>query len=146
MNVPKKADQAQTTVFQAAVLPWRDSTALEIMLITSLDTRRWVLPKGGLMPNESPRSEAEREALEEAGLEGLVADHELGSYFYHKRSLIGVPQLCSVAVFPMKVLSQRKNWPEKKHRATKWFSIAEAAAVVHEKQLRDLLLTFGPGQ
>lgn len=112
------------------------------MLITSLQTRRWVLPKGGLLPNETPRSAAEREALEEAGLEGHLEDLEIGSYVYRKQISPGVLRNYSVAVFPMRVLSQRSSWPEQDRRSTRWFSIAEAIDAVYEDDLKALIQSF----
>jgi uncharacterized protein len=107
----------QAIVQQAAVLPWRKGATTEVMLITSLGTGRWVLPKGGI---------------------------EGGSYRYEKLSSDGSIQLCHVTVFAMKVTVQRAIWPEQNRRTTKWHSLQEAAAAVHEDDLRRLILAFDP--
>ncbi|HEX4272082.1 MAG TPA: NUDIX domain-containing protein, partial [Rhizomicrobium sp.] len=65
---------------QVAALCWRTRPALEVLLITSLNSRRWILPKGWLMPGLSDGQSAAREALEEAGVTGVIATTPLGSY------------------------------------------------------------------
>jgi 8-oxo-dGTP pyrophosphatase MutT (NUDIX family) len=144
MNLSKKALHRPSILYQAAVLPWRLDRQVEIMLITSLGTGRWVLPKGTLMPGESPRMAARREALEEAGLEGELTARPLGSFYYEKRLSSRGPrqQLCSVSVYPLKVEIQRDQWPERGLRKFRWFALADAAAAVKEDELRDLLLGF----
>ena len=68
---------------QFAALPIRldDSGGTEVMLITSRETRRWVIPKGWPMKGRTPGQAAMVEAFEEAGLEGDIAGKaKLGSY------------------------------------------------------------------
>ena len=150
MNLSKKTLHRPSILYQAAVLPWRrdaaPDTGVEIMLITSLGTGRWVLPKGTLMPGESTRKAAKREAMEEAGIEGAIVARPLGSFFYEKQDSARGAQLCSVAVFPLKVVQQRDHWPEQGKRKTRWFSVEDAAAAVNEDELRDLILGFDPAQ
>jgi 8-oxo-dGTP pyrophosphatase MutT (NUDIX family) len=144
MTVRPKAVPSQPLVQQAAALPWRQGAVLEILLITSLDTGRWVLPKGRVEERESPHGAARREAMEEAGLEGDVGTQMLGTYMYEKRQPDGQRRPCCVTVFPMKVTAQREHWPERDRRKTKWLSIQEAANAVQEEDLRKLILAFDP--
>ena len=70
---------------QVAALPWREEDrGVEVMLITSRDTGRWVLPKGWPEGDEALHEAAMREAAEEAGLRGSISDKESGRYFYGK--------------------------------------------------------------
>ena len=71
---------------QVAALPWRRGAdgGVEILLVTSRETRRWVTPKGGRMPGKTDAEAAAQEALEEAGVEGRVADEPVGSFRYLK--------------------------------------------------------------
>lgn len=131
---------------QYAALPWRKGETLEIMLVSSRETRRWVIPKGWPMKGRKPHTTAAVEALEEAGLLGKIDKTKLGSYHYHKRLKNGGTILCRVDVFPLRVVRQRKSWPEKKQRATKWHSPQEAAELVHEPELAELIGEFARGK
>jgi len=124
---------------QYAALPWRLSKGIEILLVTSRDTRRWVIPKGWPMKGRKPHATAALEALQEAGLLGKIEKKKLGSYHYRKRLKNGAVFLCRVDVFPMRVIRQRKNWPEKNQRVTQWVTPAEAAQLVHEEELSELM-------
>ena len=112
------------------------------MLLTSRDTRRWVIPKGWPMKGRKPHATAAIEALQEAGLLGKIEKKKLGSYHYRKRLKNGAVLLCSVDVFPLRVVRQRKSWPEKNQRVTQWFTPAEAAQLVDEPELSELFKVF----
>lgn len=128
---------------QFAALPWRNGEAgLEFMLLTSRDTRRWVIPKGWPMKGRKPHMTAALEALQEAGLLGRVEKKPIGCFLYRKRLKNGAVLLCKVDVFPMRVLRQRKNWPEKNQRLTRWTAQAEAADFVAEAELKEIILSF----
>lgn len=127
---------------QVAALPYRRKGDLEILLITSRETRRWVIPKGWPMEDRSPARAAEREAFEEAGLKGEIKSKPLGAYSYVKQKADGEAVDCRVAVFPMQVRGQAKDWPEKGQRELRWFRAAEAAEAVDEPELRDLIRRF----
>lgn len=128
---------------QYAALPWRFDDGLDVLLISSRDTRRWVIPKGWPMKGLKPHAAAAIEALEEAGLEGKIEKRSVGIFHYLKKQQSGAATLCRVEVFPMRVLRQRKRWPEQAQRVTQWFSYAAAAERVTENELRDLILAFG---
>src|SRR3954454_10922486 len=130
---------------QIAALPFRfDDGQLRVMLITSRETRRWVIPKGWPMRGLKPHRAAEREAYEEAGLKGHVGKVAVGVYAYEKRLANGVAVPCEVSVFPLRVTSQRKRWPEMGQRDGRWLSLDEAADLVQEEGLQHLLRVFNP--
>jgi 8-oxo-dGTP pyrophosphatase MutT (NUDIX family) len=111
-----------------------------VMLVTSRETGRWVLPKGWPIKRLSGRKTAAREAFEEAGLVGPVARRSIGFYRYPKRLSDGGSVACAVDVFPMRVAKLLEDWPERTQRQRRWFTLAEAAGAVHEGDLTELLL------
>lgn len=127
---------------QFAVLPWRRVERIEIMLVSSRETGRWVLPKGWPMKGIKPHNAAAREALEEAGILGKVAKSPLGGYSYAKRLENGSVQICQVQVFAFEVERERNSWLEKHERTRKWFAVADAAEAVEEPELREVILKF----
>lgn len=129
---------------QVAALPWRQKAdGIEILLVTSRDSGRWVLPKGWPEGKEQLFEAAAREAAEEAGIDGKVSEFEAGRYYYGKRQSSGMEVRCEVRVFPIEVLSIADKWPEKKRRRRAWLSPADAAARVQEPDLGELIAQFG---
>jgi 8-oxo-dGTP pyrophosphatase MutT (NUDIX family) len=129
---------------QVAALPWRKTDhGVEIMLITSRDTGRWVLPKGWPEAAEDLSLAAAREAGEEAGLSGSVAHRELGRYYYAKMLSSGQEVPCEVLVFPLEVDHVAEKWKEKRQRKRKWVSPGEAARMLNEPDLCRLIAAFG---
>lgn len=130
---------------QYAALCWRLGDAgVEVLLITSRDTGRWVIPKGWPMPGLAPEDAAAQEAWEEAGVEGVMNSLCLGRFGYHK-SLPDQTQVpCAVAVYGLRVFRLADKFPEAKERRRQWFVPAEAAALVNEPDLARLILSFVP--
>lgn len=110
------------------------------MLVTSRETRRWLLPKGWSEADLAPHELAAKEAFEEAGLVGDIEPTPIGSYSYEKRLRGGRTVRCSVQVFPMWVTRQLKRWPERRQRKAKWFTLGQAALAVDEADLVTLFL------
>ena len=128
---------------QIAALPYRRATdgTLEVLLITSRETGRWVVPKGNPIRGLSPHQAAAREAFEEAGISGIPCPAPLGSFRYDKRRRRGVQRM-EVTLFPLAVLRQFDDWPEREQRTTRWFTPADAALAVDEPELRALIASF----
>jgi len=133
---------ADAEALQYAALPWRRKGKLEILLITSRETKRWVIPKGWPIEGLSPELSAAREAFEEAGIEGHVATQAIGHYHYLKRRKDGTTHVVNVAVFPLEVKRQHDEWPERTQRVTQWFPAERAAELVLETSLAELLRRF----
>ena len=128
---------------QYAALPWRRvHDELQILLVTTLNTRRWIVPKGWPIPGLAPCDCAAHEAAEEAGIGGHVQTKPLGSFHYEKRLKSGDTLACNVEVFAMEVVRQRRNWPEKSARKSCWCSTEEALARVSEPGLRRIIARF----
>jgi 8-oxo-dGTP pyrophosphatase MutT (NUDIX family) len=109
------------------------------MLVTSRDTRRWIIPKGWPKKGKSPHHSAAREAFEEAGVVGAVGRRSVGSFSYEKRLKDGGSVECEVRVFPLQVKRQNKQWPEMQERKVRWLSASEAAAKVKEPMLSAII-------
>lgn len=130
---------------QVAALPWRPTeNGVEVMLITSRDTGRWVLPKGWPEAGEMRWQAALREAGEEAGLIGTMSDQEIGRYIYGKSLKSGLEQRCEVHVFPLRVEKVESKWPEKGQRVRRWFKPTIGASRVREPELAGILAGFNP--
>ncbi|MEC8369939.1 MAG: NUDIX hydrolase, partial [Pseudomonadota bacterium] len=128
-------------VAQSAVIPYRNKKGLEILLVTSLGTGRWVLPKGHVEDEMTPRESAIKEAFEEAGINGKVPDKKVGDYVYHKDDKIDGTTY-KVAVYAMRVTYELDIWPEDNQRKREWMSVEKAAHSVDEIELRQLILGF----
>ncbi|HEY2659069.1 MAG TPA: NUDIX hydrolase [Caulobacteraceae bacterium] len=129
---------------QYAALPYRWTDGLvQILMVTSRETGRWVLPKGWPMARKKPHAAAGREAMEEAGVTGKIRKTPIGSYDYLKRLKTGGALVCTVKVYPLEVVRQLKRWPEQDQRTPQWFTPEEAAKAVHEPDLAALIRAFG---
>jgi 8-oxo-dGTP pyrophosphatase MutT (NUDIX family) len=129
---------------QFAALPWRISEGgrRQVMLITTRETRRWMIPKGWPLKGRKPAEVASQEAYEEAGLVGhIIGKRPLGLFHYEKQ-LPKESRLCQVRVFSFRVESQLDDWPEKQQRETRWFDAEEAAELVEEAGLHEIITRF----
>lgn len=126
---------------QYGVVPVRRAPdgSVEILLITSRDTRRWVVPRGNPIAGKSPAESAAQEAFEEAGIIGPVEIEAMGRYSYLKRRRFGMTRRAVVHLFRMMVAEERDDWPEKAERERRWFPAKEAAAAVHEAELARII-------
>jgi 8-oxo-dGTP pyrophosphatase MutT (NUDIX family) len=128
---------------QYAALPWRMNRGrLEVLLITTLKTHRWIVPKGWPVETLSPQACAAHEALEEAGVRGTVSQQPVGEFRYVKRRKDGDAVPCHVHVFALEVTQQRRSWAEKGAREIRWCSIEDALAAIGEPGLRQVIARF----
>lgn len=133
---------------QAAALCWRPAAGegIEVLLVTSRETGRWVVPKGWPMAGRTLAEAAAREAWQEAGVRGRPDPDALGHYTYRKvidRSLPDpVAVACLVSVHLVAVERQHRDFPERAERKRCWLPPSEAAERVEEPELRDLILAF----
>ncbi len=126
---------------QYAALPYRMNgrTQPEVMLVTSRETRRWIIPKGWPHKGKAPHRSAAREAFEEAGVVGAVSRQSVGSFSYEKRLKKGGVVACEVLVFALEVKRQSKEWPEKRERKVRWLSAKVAAKTVQDRELGKII-------
>lgn len=143
--------KSPSSIQQVAALPYRTFAdgpvgQPHVLLITSRQTGRWVVPKGNLMVGKAPHEAAAIEAEEEAGVRGAVSPVPLGHFRYQKLLSGGGSVMADVALFPLAVTDELKAWIEMDQRKRRWFTTGEAAAAVDEVELGELINRFGDGQ
>ena len=116
--------------------------ALQILLITSCQTRRWIIPKGNIDFHMSPQAAAAQEALEEAGAVGEIGRQPLGVFRYCKALRQGSPVMAKVTVFPLQVVTLLDEWQESHLRERRWFDQSAAVEAVQEPELREIIRSF----
>jgi len=130
---------------QFGALCWRrQNDAVQVLLVTSRRSKRWIIPKGWPVDHATPGATAETEAWEEAGVEGRASSNCLGIYSYNKELELGEQLPCVVAVFPVRVKKLRRTYPEAEQRRRKWFSLKKASRLVDEPELSAILTRFDP--
>ncbi|AXS40133.1 hypothetical protein D1F64_08730 [Breoghania sp. L-A4] len=130
---------------QYAALPFRVAEdTVEVLLLTSRGTGRWILPKGWPKKRMAPHKLAMLEAFEEAGVKGTIAKRAIGHFHYVKRMERRPDVQCRVAVFPMHVKMVLAQWPEMDERQRSWISLTQAAGMVEEAELSTILESFSP--
>lgn len=126
---------------QVAALCFRgEGDKRRVLLVTSRDTGRWIVPKGWLIKGLDAKGAAVQEAWEEAGVKpAKVSKTAIGTYDYDKRLKGGLPVPVEAQVYAIEVGDVANDYPEARERVRKWVSPEEAADMVHEPGLQDLL-------
>lgn len=120
---------------QSAVVPYRwRKKGVEVCLITSMRSKRWIVPKGIIEADLDPATSAAKEALEEAGIEGHVWQKKIGEYTLQKYG-----GTCRVRTYLMRVDAIHDDWLEAPWRKRRWLDVDDAAACVHPKGLARIL-------
>ena len=110
-----------------------------VVLVTTRGSGRWTIPKGNRMSGLPDHRSAEVEALEEAGLVGVIEDKALGRYQFWKRQDAHWA-LADVTVFLLRVSEQVAQFKEKGQRDVRIFTFEDAAETVYEPGLSALIL------
>ncbi|AXI55662.1 hypothetical protein SuNHUV7_25000 (plasmid) [Pseudoseohaeicola sp. NH-UV-7] len=145
LPISVRADNKSDVRTQFAALCYRvKSGKIEVLLITSRGTGRWIVPKGWPMDGQTPAQSAMQEAWEEAGVVGKAYDRCLGLYSYTKviAPKAGLP--CVAMVYPVAVKSLQSDYPEAGERRRKWFSQKKAAQMLQEPELARIVRDFDP--
>ena len=142
----KLQDAAKSDVrTQFAALCYRmHEGEVQVLLVTARQSGRWIIPKGWPMDGKTPDESALAEAWEEAGVKGKVMGGSLGLFSYHKEIDDKREMPCVAMVYPVKVKSLVKKFPESGQRKRKWFSPVKAASKVYEPELAHILKVFDP--
>ncbi|MGO4907986.1 NUDIX hydrolase [Pseudorhodobacter sp. W20_MBD10_FR17] len=147
--MPKTTLNADEPRAQFGALCWRaGKSGAEVLLISSRETGRWVIPKGWPMDGRTGPEAAAIEAWEEAGVKGRIDAAKLGHFSYDKTLKRDTKnesiQPCMVEVFPLQVEKLATDFPEQRQRRRKWFAPDKAARRVAESELKVLLARFSP--
>ncbi|MBN9053725.1 NUDIX hydrolase (plasmid) [Shinella sp. PSBB067] len=124
--------------------PAADGPGIEILVVTSRDSGRWIIPKGWPMKGRKPFEAAVIEAFQEAGVRGKVRKKPVGHYTYLKMLDDGEVVPCVVDVFQIETTEIAGRFKEKGERVLAWVSPDEAARRVREIELKSLLVEFQP--
>lgn len=112
----------------------------QVLLITSRDTGRWIIPKGWPIDGKDAPDAARQEAWEEAGVsEGNITADPVGTYDYDKELDGGLSVPVETLVYSLEVTQLKDVFPESKQRRRAWVSPKEASGMVREPELRDIL-------
>jgi 8-oxo-dGTP pyrophosphatase MutT (NUDIX family) len=130
---------------QYGALPFRftQEAALEILLVTTRQSRQWIIPKGWPIKGLRPAKSAAREAFEEAGVRGRVGGKSIGLFAYNKTlDGNGIRVSCEVRVFPLLVRRQSETWPEIEQRVVQWVTPEKAVTLIKEPELKAVVAAF----
>ena len=135
----KVTPKSQTHFDQSGVIPYRRKDGkLEVLLVTSIKKKNWIVPKGFIEYHMSPFQSAKKEAFEEAGVRGSDTTRILGSYTVKKKG-----SELKTKIYSMRVTRVYKDYPEKNLRKRKWFSVNDATKKVEIDELAKIIRRFG---
>lgn len=131
---------------QVAALCWRKRKGkTEVLLITSRDTGRWIVPKGWPMDGLDAPQSALREAWEEAGVRA-DADQALliGQFSYDKQLADGQEMPVRALLYKVRLRGREiaNRYPESHERKRLWVAPRKAAKLVQEPELQEILLNL----
>jgi 8-oxo-dGTP pyrophosphatase MutT (NUDIX family) len=129
-------------------LPYRfagtdSGEAVEVLLVTSFRSHRWIIPKGDIDDGMAPHLAAEKEAFEEGGVQGRIGQKSIGC-FSSRKMQNGAAIPMRVDVFPLEVREELRRWPEMDIRERRWLTVEEAASAVEEPELQAIIASFRP--
>ncbi|MEO9650590.1 MAG: NUDIX hydrolase [Roseobacter sp.] len=118
---------------------------IEVLLITSRTSKRWIVPKGWPVNGKTPAEAAAIEAWEEAGVRGTCDGRCIGIFSYSKDMDGNSVLPCLAMLFAIEVNELADEYPEADQRKRKWVSRKKASKMVDEPELARILRDFDPG-
>ncbi|XP_010942334.1 nudix hydrolase 12, mitochondrial isoform X2 [Elaeis guineensis] len=118
---------------------------LEVLMISSPNRADLVFPKGGWENDETVGEAACREALEEAGVRGIINETLLGEWTFRSKSRQNSCSLegtCKVQMFALEVTEELPCWPEQASHERKWVSARDAFKLCRYEWMREALHEF----
>jgi 8-oxo-dGTP pyrophosphatase MutT (NUDIX family) len=126
----RELDTVERPRVVAAVCYRRRDGGVEFLLVRTKRGRKWTFPKGHVERGEAPAEAVAREAREEAGVSGSVADEPFTYYAYPAGS--DGPGERQVAAYLLEVASQEAPGRGEKRRDPTWFDLEAAKAKLSE--------------
>ncbi|KAL8153733.1 hypothetical protein V2J09_011493 [Rumex salicifolius] len=114
-------------------------------MISTLNRCDLVFPKGGWEDDETMEDAACREALEEAGVKGILNKNQLGMWEFKSKSrqeLCIEEGGCRGYMFALEVMEELDTWPEQENHNRRWLSIEEAFELCRYDWMREALTEF----
>lgn len=127
---------------QSGVIPYAIVEQTPVfLLVTSRQRGHWIFPKGKIADGMTPGQSAAREAYQEAGVEGVIAEAPIGAYRAWKTR--GMRRfVIEVDMYPLRVERQHEAWRETSERYRHWVTLAEATRLVTDKRIAALVRSF----
>jgi phosphohistidine phosphatase len=122
-------------VSQSGVIPFRQGDAGLEILIISTRTGHWGIPKGTIEPGLSAIDSAAKEALEEAGIEGMVMPDAIGTYTMTKWDTPHTVQL-----YLMEITTIHDHWEEEHIRERRLMPAPAASRAVWHPDVARMIL------
>lgn len=123
---------------QSAIIPYSIKDGeLQILLITSIRKKKWIIPKGFIEFNLSAFESAKKEAFEEAGVIGTNETIELGSFTITKYG-----GRTNIVVYSMEVEKFKDDYPEKNLRKRKWYTVEDAIETISIPEVIKMIETL----
>jgi 8-oxo-dGTP pyrophosphatase MutT (NUDIX family) len=131
-------------MMQYGALPYRVTAAgtLELLLVTTRQSKRWIVPKGRRIKGLTAAKCAAREAFEEAGVRGVIEKKPIGAFRFVKTVDDALGVMCEVRIFALRVKRELPHWPEAPERTPRWFEPSAALAAVTDSGLKSLISRF----
>ncbi|KAF8400096.1 hypothetical protein HHK36_015971 [Tetracentron sinense] len=119
--------------------------SLKVLMISSPNRDDLVFPKGGWEDDETVFEAACREALEEAGVRGILNENSLGNWEFRSKSRQDSCSLeggCRGYMYALEVTEELETWSEQDNHDRKWLTIREAIRLCRYEWMRRALERF----
>ncbi|KAK9277216.1 hypothetical protein L1049_006755 [Liquidambar formosana] len=118
---------------------------LRVLMISSPDRDDLVFPKGGWEDDETMGEAACREALEEAGVKGILGENPLGFWEFRSKSRQNSSSMeggCRGYMFALEVTEELDSWAEQANHDRKWLTTDDAFKFCRYDWMREALQKF----
>ena len=131
---------------QVAAVCYRQSDSSVEFLLVKTSSGKWTFPKGRLSASMTPSQSAAREAWEEAGVRGQIAERHFGWYLDSKRTLGSEARTREFRIVTFLLEVHSTVDPEENGRKPTWFAarhakrcLAEGRHSIYAKQIASIV-------